>query len=462
VSKPFPPQIAICHSTARPDGWQESWSAWQAKRSDPGLFYEYVLCMDARHAEHLPRLPHEYHRTVVNYGRECCNVAHNVAASVTSAPLIVIGADDVFPCQDWDIKLLKAVQRAGKTLPGKFDELSTDDFVIWVSTGNPNDKNLILIPILSRARFLRYGYAVWDEYPSVCADNDFSMMADRDGVIIDARDFIRFEHRHFTVTGEAPDEVYARQNAPELYRAGEEILARRIAEGFPAKNVPISTTRKLTLAVCLPGETFRNEWVANWTQLFAYLLANTTVYPIPGYAPNPHITRASMMQSILAIEPLPDLVLWIDHDNLVSPSHFAQLLDSLMKHPEADGVTGWCWWGTEDNLKISCGRFDKNGVAQLYTEPELMRGKQDVKEIGFTGFPCFLMKGEALRKAGRRPFLPILSEEYPWGFAPEDIAFSKAARDRGCRFFVDRRVEVEHRKVQSLRPYRATQQARIA
>jgi len=438
--------FSICHATARPQGWQDAWHSW-ASRAERAGSHEYILSMDVRQSKHLPLTV----RTAINYGQQSCNAAWNAAAAESSAPIIILTADDFIPPSNWDSELLKAIEKAGKKL--------TDDFVVWVSTANPHaDWQCMTLAILSRARYLKYGYAIWDEYPSVCSDIDFSEMAFRDGVVVDAR-HLTFEHKHYTLTGENPDSVYSRQNDPEMYRIGHEILERRRAQGFPARGA--AKTKDLSIAVCLPGSSFTNEWTSNWTQLFAYLSAHARVSPIFGSAPNPHITRATMLNHVLSMNPNPNLVLWIDHDNLVSPAHFAQLLESLEAHPEADGITGWCWWGTEDNLRLSCGHFDSKGRGQLLTLPELINGPE-VQEIGFSGFPCFLMRGETLRKAGRRPFLPILSEEYPWGFVSEDLAFCKAATDRGCRFFVDRRVEVEHKKLMSLRPREELRKTSVA
>jgi hypothetical protein len=181
--------------------------------------------MDAAQADQLPRFPFEYHRTVVNHGRESCNAAFNAAARVSSGSILFLEADDCFPPADWDRLLIETVYRANKTLD--------DDFVIWVSTGGPNDDRLMTVPILSRRRFLTKGYAIWP-YPSVYADNDFTESARADGVVIDARASLRFEHRHFSLPGGLPrDEVYDRQNSRENYAEGERIFQERRALGFP-------------------------------------------------------------------------------------------------------------------------------------------------------------------------------------------------------------------------------------
>lgn len=220
------PIISICHATARTAGWQAAWTVWQKNHS--GAYpYEYILCMDEAQAEHLPQFSCEHHRTAINRGRPCATDAFNVAASLAAGRILFLAADDCFPPFGWDRLLVNAAALA----PGGLD----GDFAIWVSTGGANDRDLILVPILSRTRFLKYGYALHPGYPAVYADNEFTAVARRDGVIVDMRGQLRFEHRHFTQANGLPfDEVYARQNHPERYRQGRELFARRSALGFPA------------------------------------------------------------------------------------------------------------------------------------------------------------------------------------------------------------------------------------
>jgi hypothetical protein len=41
------PLFSICHTTARPDGWQRSRDLWRSRAMRPRTV-EYVLCADAR------------------------------------------------------------------------------------------------------------------------------------------------------------------------------------------------------------------------------------------------------------------------------------------------------------------------------------------------------------------------------------------------------------------------------
>jgi hypothetical protein len=80
--------------------------------------------------------------------------------------------------------------------------------------------------ILTRARYEQQGYLFHPEFFSMFSDNWFSECAFSDGVVIDARDKITFEHIHPAFGKGEMDETYARSNAQEHYKAGLEIFKR--------------------------------------------------------------------------------------------------------------------------------------------------------------------------------------------------------------------------------------------
>ena len=106
------------------------------------------------------------------------------------------------------------------------------DWVIQTTSLTPADeKDLMVVQIMSRARYERLGYAMYPEYESMYADNDFSEHARRDGAVIDAKNIV-IEHRHPIITKEPWDVQYLHENHPESYVLGEKILARRRRQGF--------------------------------------------------------------------------------------------------------------------------------------------------------------------------------------------------------------------------------------
>lgn len=429
------PTFSLCHTTARlPDGWRAAAQAWHDAADNPGDI-EHILVTDSPISA-APIFADT--KFGVNHGRPCAVDGWNKSAELSTGKFLITLADDWFPCPHWDTEFLKLIP----DLDG--------EYVLEVDTGgNPG---LLTFSLLTRKYYQRTGYLFYPEYLGMYADNEFTIVARRDGVVIDAKHLF-CEHRHPLYGYGEMDATHKHQHRREAFTVGEEIYRRRLFHlGFAQKYVP---PRPYSIAVCLPGDNFRPEWVANTLKLVSYISQESNVFPIPGYAPNPHVVREGMARQILQIDPLPDLVLWIDHDNLVAPIHFARLFAVLKEFPEIDGAAGWCYWGHEDGpLNISCGVYDptQSTAGRHYlTEAELKNGPEQ-REVDFTGFPCFLMRGETLKKAGRHPFAPILDDSFPFGFMPEDLAFCKRAKENGARFMVDKTVYVPHQKVQTLEP----------
>ena len=76
-------------------------------------------------------------------------------------------------------------------------------------------------------------YLFAPEYNSMFSDNEFSLRAFRDGIVVDLRKEIAFLHDHPIFKNIPPaewDEIYKRQNAPENYKQGYEVFAKRNPE----------------------------------------------------------------------------------------------------------------------------------------------------------------------------------------------------------------------------------------
>jgi hypothetical protein len=219
---------SICHTTARPKGWQESHKAWIAAHTGKGIAgagwsdLEYILCMDRRWGFTLKDATAARKldiKVVWNTGRKCMVDGYSYAAAASTGAVLILNSDDMFPCDRWDEALFDPYCSAGKRL----------DYVFQVSSDtHADERGLMVLQILSRGRYERLGYALYPEYESMYADDDFSEHARQDGAVIGARHLV-FPHRH---RGVESDEVYRHQNRPESYALGEKILARRRAEGF--------------------------------------------------------------------------------------------------------------------------------------------------------------------------------------------------------------------------------------
>ena len=450
------PVFSLCHTTARlPDGWRKSAQAW-FDHCDHPEDVEYILAWDARHGMDAVRSPNIFPNSirVMNYGRECAVDGWNASVKPATGKFLISLSDDLFPCPHWDTELLKVIP----DIEG--------EYVVEVSTGG--DVGVLTFSMLTRAYFDRltrdYGYDGGlfysgsadgkDGYLGMYGDNDFTDLARRDGVVIDAMR-LEFRHVHPVYNTAQWDDTYRHQQRPEAYAHGQKVYERRRLElGFP---VPPKTTvpPKKRLALCMPGERFSSAWVANHMLLFAELTQRFDVAPIFCESSNVYVTRAAIAESIVKSGPLPDYVLWIDDDNIVTLQHALMLIDDLEKNSGIAGVCGWCWclpdhYGLPPCLSV--GAFLENGMLHKFTYEELMEGEIELKRVGFTGFPVFLMRGEVLAKFSNTPFAPILSNASTWGFFGEDVSFCIRASQAGLKFFVDRRVKVPHLKLRAAEP----------
>lgn len=236
------PIFSICHTTARPNGWQESACAWKEKATHSESV-EYALCIDERwgfgsntRAEvELSRFEFGKYKIIWNTGRKCMVDGFNTAAKAATGQILILNSDDMFPPEGWDEFLIEAIERWDPITIG-YKIGSVQDFVIQVSSGTPADeRGLMVLQILSRARYERLGYALYPEYESLFVDDDFSEHARHDDVVINAQHIV-VEHRHPDWDATVPrDAVYAHENAPEAWKKGAAIFESRKSGGFPDK-----------------------------------------------------------------------------------------------------------------------------------------------------------------------------------------------------------------------------------
>lgn len=452
MSKPL---FSILHSSARPDKWREVFEDWMSKAKHPENV-EYVLCIDERWGFY-PAAPKisghgEFSRlrTCWNESRRCYVDGVNAAARASSGSILIVNADDQFAEEGWDEKLCKAypVDGIGDYLP----------FVIEVSTGTPqeHERGIMVMPILSRKRYEDQGSVVfYPEYESMFADNDFCEWAKRDGMIIDAR-HLMFPHRHWLNGGREKDAADLAQGRREAWELGNALFARRNREGFG----PFQSTKgesagvpkqedgpNTTIAIVRPGEMFWGRVFDNALEIQGYLLLNGwDVIPMREYTGNVYVTRENLRQAIQSLEVKPDLILWLDDDNILSTAHLEMLFSDLSAHPEVDGVMGWCWIHPPEktHFQVSCGNFAPDGKHWKPFPNSFFRETEPrPAEVG--GFPCVLMRKSALDKAGDQPFIRgVVDPSLAHGIGGEDLAFFRAAMQGGAKFLADPRVRVPH------------------
>jgi hypothetical protein len=458
------PLFSILHTSARPDKWRAVYDDWMAKCALPEDV-EYVLVIDPRWGFDIEDMtkydtPYDNVHVELNNRRRCYVDGVNLAAEASTGRVLIVNADDQFACEDWDEELIR---HGAFALMGDVD---TSSFVIEVSTGTPNEheRGVLVMPILSRARYEQQGYVFYIEYESMYADNDFCETARQDGVVIDAR-HLMFPHCHPMFDKKSrdgwsedwrgrADVALLAQNRPEAYQIGKDVYSRRKASGFPPMQRPIV---KRTLALCLPGEEFQGVWVGAMLSLQAHLLLNHPEFQVAvvqQYTSNPYMTREDIRRALAGMNlKADDLCLWLDDDNVLSVEHFEQLLKGLEAHSEVDGVSAWCWihspW--KAGFVPSVGFWAPDHL-HWDPMPAEFAHRQGLELFECGGLPCILMRYSALEKAGDGAFLPVLDSRLDHGLLGEDFAFYRSAEKGGASFVVDPQVRIPHLKYVTVEP----------
>jgi hypothetical protein len=424
---------------------------------------EYVLCIDSRWgfsldpADWTPErlaLPYDNLVVVENTGRRCYVEGVNLAARAAGGSILIVNADDQFPCDDWDSHIASLVEFSSIGHGGN------GSFVVEVSTGTPDEheRGVLVLPILSRARYEAQGGVIFHpEYESMYADNDFCSWARLDGCVIDAR-HLMFPHRHPMFDGKGGwkradwakvlDTAYLEQNRSAAFAIGERVFRARQAAGFKA-------IKRRSIFLALTGEHFEGPWVDGILDLYSHLvdLDFLIMRPPLSYTTNVYETREALRRTIMGLENKPELILMLDDDNILTPSNFSLLLAELDARPDLDGMAGWCWIHSKNKtgFMVSCGDWSPNRL-QWDPFPATFSRERAPRAFEVGGLPCMLLRYSALEKAGEGAFLPLLSNDFEYGMAGEDISFFSRAGDGGAKFMVHPLVRVPHLKYVEAEP----------
>ena len=188
-------------------------SEWLRLADDPKRV-EHIFAVDAddEEAEVFFRFP-----SIIMDNNGGPVAAWNMAAKSSTGQILVQLSDDWKPFRGWDTAIVDAIGDTSKPT------------VLAVSDGHRKD-DLLCMAILTRARYNQQEHLFHPEFFSMFSDNWFSHCAFRDGVVIDARDRITFEHCHPAFGKAEIDATYARSNDSYHYKTGEGIF-RRLCEG---------------------------------------------------------------------------------------------------------------------------------------------------------------------------------------------------------------------------------------
>ena len=417
---------------------------------------------------------------IVNYGRDCLVDQWNAGVSAASGEIVIYNQDDIRFPPHWDTEVSKLIPDTSKLA------------CVQAQTDGAR-RDLLVFPSIATQPLMRAIGLLSSDYESMFSDDEWSAKARLLGTVIQSS--LRFEHLHPSSGRAQMDAVYGMESSDEAYRIGRAAFERRSAARFPrvpypdervaelrqaGYNVPPSkgmlgraldwlethiagapalpsATPPRFITFCLPGETFRFEWLSGLVDLCNHVgNAGWLIKLCFGYSTSCYSTRINMAEEVIEAAKTirPEYVFWLDDDNIVKPDAFLRLLAFLDTTPTADVVAGWCWIRQKDRWGISVGqKFWEDGVHLMPIELDaLFAGGPSPKRIVHTGFPCVVMRYAALEKLGAHAFMPILRPDLPTWFAGEDIAWCLRAQDAGLEMWVDPSCKVAHLKTISQEP----------
>lgn len=445
---------------------------------------------------------------VVNHGRDLLVDQGNAGLLAAAGEIIVGNQDDMRYPEGWDAAILELIP-------------DTSQLVCVQARTDGGRPDLLQIPTIATWQLMWAIGPTSPEYESMYTDDEWSIKARELGEVIQAP-HLYFQHLHPAHGTARVDSVYALENSEDAYARGHEVFLRRKFQGFPRVELPgfevapleaqsypvtdseIETPRRGILArsrdlvsrlfgeaatapmspappliaICTPGETFSMEWVQAFLNLgvkFGELGYACKRYM--GHTSNVYRTRQDLAERVIEDARLsgetPDLVLWLDDDNVLLPEQLEGLVRFMQRYPDVDVLTGWCWIHKRQGWVTSVGRFWKeDGVSiEPMTLAQMFHGETPQQKIGpkvieHSGFPCVMMRYAALAKLGASAFRPLVKADLAevfgnvaaavsvpdsW-YCGEDTAWFLRAKQAGLRVVVDPGCKVAHLKLQVQEP----------
>ena len=220
--------ISLLHTTARPGICEATAKIWHDRADDPKNV-EHVMTYEHRFFEVCPHS--RFRKSLVSFS---CgdsvvtgwNLAASLAVKIGRSGVFVCVSDDLYPPEHWDTIFAEAIGDISK------------EAVLWVGNYCETEKgrlqlhwDLICHPVLTKAYWQRYGYLFHPAYFARFSDMEFTEVALRDGVVIDSRRQISFNHQDHHGPQYVREETSARIN--DMHEVDEKVFLARKAAGFP-------------------------------------------------------------------------------------------------------------------------------------------------------------------------------------------------------------------------------------
>jgi hypothetical protein len=244
----------VIHPAARPQRLATAIAAWYracSREAPLAQTFEYIVCHHADQSAEfdrfapLPALRAQFEgcSRIVNAGpnhptrngRSSFVDNTNRAAADSTGDVLIVATDDLEPPASWDALIRQAIEsRRDLPLRTLKDGRRQPEAILKCSNGDARSdaRDLILHPVMTRARYERQGWIFHPAYSGMYSDNELTIRARMDGVVIDAPHIV-FMHRHPDLGTAASDQVYLWQNSGEEFARGMEVIKARAALGFP-------------------------------------------------------------------------------------------------------------------------------------------------------------------------------------------------------------------------------------
>ncbi len=248
------------------------------------------------------------------------------------------------PHSEWDV-LVMGSDDMRCVLPGWDDVVARDmeeswpnlDGCLWYADGN--QVRICTYPVMGVNWHAKTGAVYWGGYRSLFADDDAMAQAQRLGRISLRLSTTLFRHEHPAYGGAATDALYARNEAPELWREDQRVFLMRQARNFDWPPV------RLSILVCSITE--RRDDLRN---LLASLNAQINALPVTGRrmvethvlidggAASGGLSIGAKRQRLLG-RAVGEYVAFIDDDDAVAPDYVSRILAALETMPDCVGFT---------------------------------------------------------------------------------------------------------------------------
>lgn len=223
----------------------------------------------------------------------------------------------------------------------------------------------------------------------------------------------------------------------------------------------------MKIVFCLPGKSFSNHFLLNWSALLNYchskkmdvMISNadsSNIYECRSLCLGQNIIGDKIQKPFGGREY--DYIMWLDSDVMFKPEQFQMLLDDnkevvaglyLMERyrTAADGKRLACFAAME--------HWKMGEVDQDWMTYDVIKDRIDPFEITYAGMGFVLMKAGILEKIGIPWFKPIiypLKDSGVEDVCSEDVSFCLRIKENGFKIWADPRVIVGHEKLQILMP----------